>query len=422
MSTNIRFNTMRLVLTGIFLITICCSCATDTSNGAKSADSQVAKATSSSHSSNATSPKPAVKVMAVPYYPPPATLDFCGEPVPLNDQEVLERFDREFTVIVYNHAQVYLWLKRMERYFPWIEERLRSHNLPDDLKYVAIAESDLLPNACSPKGAAGPWQFMPSTGSAYGLNQRGTCDERYDFELATECAFRYMNDLYKRYRNWTLSIATYNCGDKRILEQCRLQGTSDYYKLKLPTETERYILRILAIKEVLGNPIRYGYNLPEGQGYPEFKVDMVNVSLTCPLPIQDAAQAAGASYRELKRLNPVFRGEEIPAGTHQIKVPQGRGKDFEKSIDSAKPAKAESSSYQERSKEEGSTPAVAREKPASPKASVKSSKTDSTVKSAKAPKSKPAAEKATAAKVVQKSSAKEGRNRKETAKKAKSKR
>ncbi len=144
----------------------------------------------------------------VPYIPPPNSIDLCGEPVPLDRQDVYERFDKEFTLVVYNHAQVYLWLKRMERYFPVIEERLRYYNLPDDLKYVAIVESDLLPNACSPKGAAGPWQFMPSTGSAYGLDQRGSVDKRYDFERSTDSAFLLLKDLYKKYQQ----LVSGHCG------------------------------------------------------------------------------------------------------------------------------------------------------------------------------------------------------------------
>ena len=201
---------------------------------------------------------------AVPYYPPPDKIDLCGEPVPLHVQEVQERFDKEFTLIVYNHAQVYLWLKRMERYFPWIEERLRVNSLPDDLKYVAIVESDLLPNAVSPKGAAGPWQFMPSTGSAYGLSQKGSVDKRFDFEHSTDGAFLYLNDLHQKYKSWSLAIAAYNCGERRIADESRAQGVLDYYHMKLPQETERYVFRILAIKAVLGDPARYGYALPKG--------------------------------------------------------------------------------------------------------------------------------------------------------------
>lgn len=311
-------------------VALCClSCATgqppsgDTRDSSASAAQAVASGESRGSSAH----------WIIPYYPPPSAMELCGEPVPLRNQEVMERFDKEFTLVVYNHAQVYLWLKRMERYFPWIEERLRAGGLPDDLKYVAVVESDLLPDACSPKGAAGPWQFMPATGSAYGLQQTGGCDERYDFERATECAFRYLQDLHRRYRNWTVAIATYNCGDKRVQEQIRAIGSADYYQMRLPTETERYILRILAVKAVLGSPGRYGYQLPPGQGYPPLKTDRVNVQLSCPLPLHAAAEASGSTVRELKRLNPALRSDEIPEGSYQLRLPAGSGEAFEKNID-----------------------------------------------------------------------------------------
>lgn len=272
----------------------------------------------------------------IPYFPPPDKMDLCGEPVPLHVQDVAERFDKEFTLVVYNHAQVYLWLKRMERYFPWIEERLRFYKLPDDLKYVAIVESDLLPNACSPKGAAGPWQFMPKTGCSYGLDTQGSYDERFDFERATDCAFRYMDDLHKRYKNWALAIACYNCGDKRILDQMKAQKTNEYYHLKLPIETERYVFRVLALKAVLNNPAQYGYSLPKGQGYPELKADRATITLSKPTSVHTIASAAGTTYREIKRLNPTFRADEIPAGTYEIKLPKGAARDFQQSFDAAK--------------------------------------------------------------------------------------
>jgi hypothetical protein len=182
----------------------------------------------------------------VPYYPPPDRIDFCGEPVPLEDQEVLERFDKEFTLVVYNNAQVYRWLKRRERYFPLIEESLRRLNLPEDLKYVAIAESEPPLNA---------------------LGQKKSVDKLYDFEGSTDSAFLYLGDLYRNYRSWSLAIAAYNSGEKRILDESHTQGVRDYYHMKLPQETERYVFRILAIKAVLSDPTRYGYELPKGAGY-----------------------------------------------------------------------------------------------------------------------------------------------------------
>jgi membrane-bound lytic murein transglycosylase D len=325
-----------LIVIGLFLGTGFFGCGTvQTSSTAEEKPDSTTRM-SADESSTHRSSNAVFVPMSTTYFPPPESIDLCGEPVPLHLDEVQERFDKEFTLVVYNHAQVYLWLKRMERYFPWIEERLRHYNLPDDLKYVAIVESDLQPNVCSPKGAAGPWQFMPATGTAYGLEQQGSYDCRYDFERATDSAFRLLQDLNKRYKNWALAIAAYNCGDKRILEGMRSQGVSDYYHLKLPLETERYVFRILAIKAVLGSPNQYGYHLPKGHGYAELQVDRVNVSLSSPVSMQTVASAAGTTFREVKRLNPTFRADEIPAGTYEIKLPSGKGRTFEKNFASLK--------------------------------------------------------------------------------------
>ena len=268
----------------------------------------------------------------VPYFPAPTSMDLGGEPVPLTRQAVYERFDKEFTLIVYNHAQIYLWLKRMNRYFPMIEERIRHYGLPEDLKYVTIAESDLLPNACSPKGAAGPWQFMASTGAAYGLSQSRCVDNRYSFQRSTDSAFMLLKNLHDKYHSWALALAAYNAGDKRVLDAMRAEGSHDYYDLCLPLETERYVFRILAIKAVLSNPGMYGYSLPTQYGYrPE---DQVTVTLPGPVSMRTIASAAGATYSEVKRLNPVFRTDEIPAGAYQITLPHGTREVFERNFKS----------------------------------------------------------------------------------------
>jgi len=184
--------------------------------------------------------------LMVPYYPPPGRIDLCGEPVPLENQEVRERFDKEFTLVVYNYAQVYRWLKRKESYFPWIEESLRRLNLPEDLKYVAIVESDPPLNA---------------------LAQKKSVDKLYDFEGSPDGALLYLGDLYRNFKSWSVAIAAYNCGEKRITDESRVQGVRDYYHMMLPPETERYVFRIIAIKAVLSDPARYGYELPKGAGY-----------------------------------------------------------------------------------------------------------------------------------------------------------
>jgi LysM repeat protein len=173
---------------------------------------------------------------------------------------------------------------------------------------------------------------MPSTGSAYGLAQKGSVDKRYDFERSTDSAFLLLSDLYKKYNSWSLAIAAYNCGDRRILEESRVQGVRDYYDMKLPLETERYVIRILAVKAVLSNPHQYGYDLPKGWGYQELRLDRVNVSLSKPVPIQTIASAAGTTYREIKLLNPIYRSDSIPAGNHEIKLPAGARQVFEQNF------------------------------------------------------------------------------------------
>lgn len=276
--------------------------------------------------------KPPNPVFIVPFFEVPQRAELCGEPAPLQIPDVRERFDREFTIVVHSHAQVYLWLKRMERYFPWLEKQLASKGLPDDFKYIAVAESDLTPTALSSAHAAGPWQFMAGTACNYGINQSGTVDERYDFEIATSAAFKYLKSLHEMFENWTLAIAAYNCGEKRIQEEISRQKANSYYQLKLPLETERYVFRILAIKEVLGSPEKYGYYLPKGAGYAPFAVEKVTISLPGPITIAAAAQAAGISYRELKTLNPCLISDTIPRGDSTIRVPEGKGGEFEKGI------------------------------------------------------------------------------------------
>jgi hypothetical protein len=303
---------------------------------------------------------PATGGFPIPYYPPPSKMDLCGEPVPIHIEDVRERFDREFTIVVYSHAQVYLWLKRKERYFPWLEKLLAQNGLPEDLKYVAVAESDLLASAASPAGAKGPWQFMAGTGSRYGLSQNREVDERHDFDLATLRAFKYLQDLRSIFQNWTLAIAAYNCGENRVTEEMRKQRVNDYYSLKLPLETERYVFRILAIKEILQHPERYGYALPKGAGYTVQNLDRVSLTLPNPLPLLMLAEAAGLTYRDFKRLNPSYIGDEIPAGTHTFKIPAGKGREFQARVEALKSSHKPALSYHKVSKGETLTSIASR--------------------------------------------------------------
>ena len=266
----------------------------------------------------------------VPCFKLPAKAEFCGEPVPMGSSDVHERFDREFTIVTQSHAQVYLWLKRKERYFPWVEGLLSRMGLPGDLKYVAVAESDLMPRVVSPAGAAGPWQLMADTAGRYGMARSAVLDERYDFESSAGAAFQYLKHLHDLFHNWTLAAAAYNCGENRVKAAMEQDKSDSYYSLVLPRETERYVFRILAIKEVMENPAAYGYYLPKGTGYAPVIFAAVRVNLSVAMPITVAAESTGVTYRDIKLLNPELISDVIPKGGITVRVPEGRQKQFEK--------------------------------------------------------------------------------------------
>ena len=191
-----------------------------------------------------------------PYYRVPEKLALCGEAVPLNEPEVREELDREFTVVVWSRAQTTMWLKRAHRYLPEIERKLRAQRLPLDLQYVVLVESDLRPKAKSPAGALGPWQFIGPTAQRFKLKASEAIDERLEFGAATDAALRYLKELRQLFHNWPLALAAYNCGEGRVQKEIAAQGVNNFYHLSLPEETERYVYRILAAKNRRGGPHR----------------------------------------------------------------------------------------------------------------------------------------------------------------------
>jgi soluble lytic murein transglycosylase-like protein len=255
----------------------------------------------------------------------PAGLDFAGEPVPLARADVRERLEREFLLSAGNRAQVVLWLKRSARYFPYIEGELARAGLPDDLKYVAVIESALLPSAQSPASALGIWQFIPATGRRYGLEVTPWWDERRDPQRSTAAALAYLRDLHAQFRSWPLALAAYNAGEARVGQARERQGRATYYDLALPAETERYVFRAFAAKLILADPERHGFRVPAEQLYRPFKVDTVNVVLRDRVAVVDLARGAGSYYRELRELNPAILDEALPRGQYAIHVPRGLG-------------------------------------------------------------------------------------------------
>jgi membrane-bound lytic murein transglycosylase D len=256
------------------------------------------------------------------------TLSFCGETVPTDEQEVRERYEKELLLALGNRAQVILWMKRSSRYLPYIEKSLREWQMPDDLKYVAFAESALLPHAGSSRGAVGYWQFIPSTGRKYGLTINSRIDERRNIFASTQAALRYLKELHETFGSWALAAAAYNMGEERLMAEILEQGTGNYYHLHLPLETQRFLFRILSVKVILSEPGKYGFHFTEEDYYPPQAFDVIQLDCTQETPIRIVAQAAGTHFKAIKDLNPQIRGHHLSGGSHQLLIPKGAAAGF----------------------------------------------------------------------------------------------
>jgi membrane-bound lytic murein transglycosylase D len=241
--------------------------------------------------------------------PLPEYIDFAGEPAPMTDPDVRERLDRELLVNTYWQSNGLLMFKRANKYFPIIEPILERYGVPDDFKYLAVIESGLM-NAVSPAGARGIWQIMPATAREYGLEVNDNVDERYHLVKSTEAACRYLLASKERFGSWTLAAAAYNAGNAGINRRLGGQQVEDYYNLLLGEETGRYIFRILALKEIMSNPKKYGFNFREKDLYNMVPTFVVEVDK----PIDDLAafaQQYEINYKILKIHNPWLRETKL---------------------------------------------------------------------------------------------------------------
>ena len=255
-------------------------------------------------------------------------LDFCGETVELENSEVRERLEKELLLILWDRPQIVLWIKRSNRFMPIIDKMLQEHNMPQDLKYIAIIESALRPHAGSRKGAIGFWQFMEATGRKYGLVINSEKDERRNIFRSTEAAIRYFKDLHQLLGSWTLSAAAYNMGEQGLQSEILAQKTNNYYHLYLPLETQRYIMRALAAKIILSAPEAYGFQVAEADLYPPLQYDRIRLECFQETPLAIIAQAADTYFKKIKDLNPEIRGHYLAAGSHWLLIPQGAENGF----------------------------------------------------------------------------------------------
>ena len=242
-------------------------------------------------------------------YYSPATIDFAGESTPLQIADVNERFDRELLINANLHASTILIIKRANRVFPIIEPILKNNGVPDDFKYLAVIESALT-NAVSSAGARGVWQFMPETAKGIGMEVSETVDERYHLEKSTEAACKYLLNAKAKFGSWTLAAASYNGGMNGVNKQIEMQKVSNYYDLLLNEETSRYVFRILALKEIMKNPEKYGFTIPDHELYALLPSKNIEVDSTIS-DLADFAKTQGINYKILKIHNPWLRDKRL---------------------------------------------------------------------------------------------------------------
>jgi len=255
----------------------------------------------------------------------PKSISFAGEPAPLDRWEVRERLDRDVLMNYYTHGSLLYILKLTTRYFPLIESRLKANGIPDDFKYLCVAESSLQ-HLTSSAGAQSLWQFLGATAIQYGLQVDGEIDERYDVPKATDAACKYFRTAYEKFGSWTAAAASYNCGMGGYNGQATFQGSNDYYDLLLPEETNRYIFRILALKYLISGASKLGYVVQGNDAYKPLDVNKVTVTESIP-NLAAWAEQQGTSYKYVKLLNPWLRGRSltVKAGkSYEVALPAGR--------------------------------------------------------------------------------------------------
>jgi len=252
----------------------------------------------------------------------PVGLNFAGEKIPIYSPEIWERIDKELLKNTYWQSNTMLFFKKANKYFPIIEPILKKNNIPNDFKYLALIESGL-DNVVSPAGAAGFWQILKGTAREYGLEVNSAIDERYNLEKSTEVACEYLQDAYDKFGSWTMAAASYNMGKNGARRSIAKQGTNNYYNLHLNSETERYVFRIIAVKEIMQNPKKYGFMFRKKDLYamPVYKTIEIDSTIS---NLNDFAKLHEINYKLLKQFNPWLRTSSLPDRSRRkyiLKIP-----------------------------------------------------------------------------------------------------
>ncbi len=253
----------------------------------------------------------------------PEFIEFAGQTYRFDRSDLYERMDRELINFTYSHTNSTLMLKRAERIFRQVVPILQKNGVPEDLKYLMAIESNLDPKSVSTAGAAGLWQFLKSTGRAYGLEVNDEVDERYNIAKSTEAACKYLKEAYAKYGDWMTVAASYNAGQGGISQRITNQRQKKAMDLFLPTETSRYMFRILTAKYFFEQPEDFGFHVTDP--YP-YRAPKKIVEISAPIPdLTDFAVEHGTTYFFLKEANLWLRSDKLTnknSKTYQIIIPR----------------------------------------------------------------------------------------------------
>ena len=264
--------------------------------------------------------------------------EICEEKIPV---KVEARFD--LPVILNKKVKAFIKLYRTKkkkqlqkgidrsyRYMEMIKGVFKEKGIPQDLKYLAIVESNFNPRARSKAGATGIWQFMYRTGRSYKLYQSWWHDDRMDPELSTHAAGNYLRDLYQKHKNWELALAAYNSGSgtvRKAIERNKKKGKPiDYWSLKLPRETRGYVPAFMAVAMIYSNPEKYGFKPHPKKGESEkLEWKYYNLKISGGVTLQNISKFTNIDLATLKKYNPAIKRGVIPITEKQfvLHIPVG---------------------------------------------------------------------------------------------------
>jgi membrane-bound lytic murein transglycosylase D len=262
----------------------------------------------------------------------PEAITLCDRKISLHKDDLRERYEREFFQFIEHRGLMTILVKRYFKYQSMMAEEIEKAKAPQDLMFLVINESYLNPRALSKANAAGLWQFIQETGKREGLTINDLVDERYNPRKATNAALTHLKRLHGEFGDWLIAMAAYNAGSQRLREAMTNQGTTDFFDMHLPEETDRYIFRIMAIKEIITNHEKYGIVVYDRELYKPVRLVEVVLEVHRETQSYVLARAMDLSYRAFRQSNLHLKRYKLAAGAYQINVPVDRKETFLKNL------------------------------------------------------------------------------------------